>query len=814
MPQNQKIGAVSVGSSIQNKSHFDYTNSVVTTHGFTEVQPEFFRLFETPGSMRLKTECEVRVAPINVPTFGLIQKKFWHYFFPLEQLSQRFANLYSATVSTAGNLGATFYTKQSPHATMGMLSTLAFFGAHCTVWVVGNSGWVSNKKAQYRLFNSNAFTTNQSELYNESPKYLIDFLVSQGWLIPQNNRPFDNYSGYAFNFTKVFEANGSAAFGTSHNACAIPLNNPYQGTQQGQSFFDLRKPGSLDTDYSFGGIDLSPVYLGKERADYTITTTFGNFDNHNIRVCFAFRFSDFGRRLAKIIQGIGWKLDVTCHKLTSLMPLFAYYACYYHCMMPELYVNFENTACKRLLSMYDSSGIPGYNWCFATDTTGFTSLDSAKSQAWQSFVKELATCFATNTQDFVSAHTATTAVTTGLSSGGDFQPLEQSGYNNFPYGVGVQSQGAVDSGLSPDLQGHATQGDVNNHSYIYRIEHGYVDAKMLQKLYKVTNIETVLGKRVRDLLLNKGYGYWMLMNKPLFIGTSSVDIILRDLPNSADTFKPATATSPSEGKQLGEWGANGLGYSESKTFKYKSDKPGYWFTLSAVVPDSGYCQGIDPNLWIISKSTGFQQEYDAVGYELNDKDIVCGEQTWVDLGEHADSPLSDPFGVAPRGSRFKVAFNKMNGDVCLGSEMNKYRTYILDKIIDPNDHRVATTVNNSTDPNTLETIADVTLLFDASELPICGTAWRYSYRYPYLGHLERIFASSGDDSVKYDEAFGFINGIDYRQYYEYFARSNDGFLSFTVFRFSTEEHKKQIGDSYQTKEDGADGKSTTTVGKA
>lgn len=81
MPQNQKIGAVSIGSSIQNKSHFDYTNSVVTTHGFTEVQPEFFRLFETPGSMRLKTECEVRVAPINVPTFGLIQKKFWHYFF-------------------------------------------------------------------------------------------------------------------------------------------------------------------------------------------------------------------------------------------------------------------------------------------------------------------------------------------------------------------------------------------------------------------------------------------------------------------------------------------------------------------------------------------------------------------------------------------------------------------------------------------------------------------------------------------------------------------------------------------------------------
>lgn len=814
MPQNQKIGAVSIGSSIQRKNKFDYTSSVVTTHGFTEVQPEFFRLFETPGSMHLKTECEVRVAPVNVPTFGLIQKKFWHYFFPLDQLSQRFANLYSATAATAGNLGATFYTKESPHAPMCMLSTLPFYGAHCTVWVVGSSGWVQNKTAKYRLFNSNQFTTANSEIYNQTPQDLVNFLVANGWLIRETARSFDGYDGYSFNFTKVFEANGSQAFGTSHNPCAIPLNNPYRGSHQGQSFFDMRKSGTIETDYDYGGIDLSPVYLGKERADYTITTTFNNFNGQNIRVCFAFRFSDFGRRLAKIYQGIGWKMDVSCHKDTALMPLFAYYAAYYACMMPELYVNFENTYCKKLLAMYDSTGIPYYNWCFATDTTGFTALDAAKAQAWRGFVKELATCFATNTQDFVSAHTATTAVTTGAPNGGDLQPLEQSGYDLFAAGVAKQTGGAIDSGASPDFQGHATNNDVNNHSFIYRIEHGYVDAKMLQKLYKVTNIQSILGKKVRDLLQNQGYGEWMRLNKPYFIGSSSVDIILRDLPNSADTFKPATATSPSEGKQLGEWGANGLGYNASKTFKYTTDRPGYWFSLSAVVPDSGYCQGIDPNLWIISKSTGFQQEYDAVGYELNDKDIVCGEQMWVDLNEHPSSPLSDPFGIAPRGSRFKVAFNKLNGDVCLGSEMNKYRTYILDKIIDPNDHRVVTTIENPTQPASLETVADTVLLFDSSELPICGTAWRYAYRYPYLGHLERIFTSSGDDSVKYDDSYGFLSGIDFRNYYEYFARSSDGFLSFTVFRFSTQEHKKQIADSYQTKDDGADGSTSTLVGKA
>lgn len=817
MAQTSKIGAVSLGSSNQRRNKFDYTHTVTTTHGFTEVQPEFFRFMQTAGRMKLRTQTEVRVAPVNVPTFGIIDKRYWHYFFPLEELTTRASELYSTTMGSGGNLGQIFYTEKFPNMPVCCLSLLPFYGAHCTVWMCSN-GWVGNKIAEYKLYTNNTTTL----IPNKTPSAIISRLRALGYLVYDQNRVFDGYSGFSFNFDKVFGSDFVYPLNDGDKRINIPLNNGLEA-----HFLDSRVAGSSTTAYNYGGIDESPVYLGKDKADYVITKEIDVSDNQDgsdvVRVAFAFRFSDFGRRLRKIYKGLGWQIDITNHELTNLLPLFGYYATYWMLFKPELYVNFQSSCCKRLMEIYDSTAFTDYRWAFdKTPNLGPHFSDNSEtivqlSYLWDYFVKELADCFTTDSQDFFSAHTETTAVPTGAVNSGNATPLWQSGYQNRGFtSVGGFNGTGLAGGTVPDVDGSPATDpltgfvSVDNHAFLGRIYSGQVDLEMLKRLYAVTNRQTILGQRVRELLANQGYGKWMEKNKPYFIGSSHVEIHINDVPSSADTYNKAT----DEGKNLGEWGANGSGFGASKTFKYETNTVGFWFTLSAVVPRSGFAQGIDPNLMVISKNTGYNQEYDGVGYEANRKYLMCGSLPWVDVTEHPNSPLTEVFGLAPNMSRFKMITNKMNGDVDLGSEQNRYRSYILDKLIDVNDHRVTTTLQNTGNVQTECTSAVCTLLFGADELPACGTPWRFTYRYPYLGHLERIFTQNSSNPIGYDEIFGFLNGVDFRSFYDFFHRSSDGFLSFSVFYFSTEEPKKQIADSYETKDDGNDGKTSVLIGKA
>ena len=58
---------------------------------------------------------------------------------------------------------------------------------------------------------------------------------------------------------------------------------------------------------------------------------------------FAFRLSNFGKRLRKILMGLGYQIDFRAKNEVSILPLFAYYKAYFDSFGLTLYQNYLHT---------------------------------------------------------------------------------------------------------------------------------------------------------------------------------------------------------------------------------------------------------------------------------------------------------------------------------------------------------------------------------------------------------------------------------------------------------------------------------------
>lgn len=67
---------------------------------------------------------------------------------------------------------------------------------------------------------------------------------------------------------------------------------------------------------------------------------------------------------------------------------------------------------------------------------------------------------------------------------------------------------------------------------------------------------------------------------------------------------------------LGEYAGRGLGYEESKTMTFEAQEHGYWIGLCAIVPESGYSQGLDPSVLALNRWQQYQPEFDGFGLRL------------------------------------------------------------------------------------------------------------------------------------------------------------------------------------------------------
>lgn len=107
-----------------------------------------------------------------------------------------------------------------------------------------------------------------------------------------------------------------------------------------------------------------------------------------------FRFSRRALRLRKIFLGLGYSLNISDRSKVSFAPILAFYKAWFDLFAVKRTVNWTNTACFGLIKHLDDN--------YVTDFSE-TRFNSA-SETLMQFVDELANCWYTYPDDFVSVH--------------------------------------------------------------------------------------------------------------------------------------------------------------------------------------------------------------------------------------------------------------------------------------------------------------------------------------------------------------------------------------------------------------------------
>lgn len=439
-------------------------------------------------------------------------------------------------------------------------------------------------------------------------------------------------------------------------------------------------------------------------ADFIVKFSYVSGSN-TFRYCICFKFSQFARRLRKILIGCGYQLNLRNTTRKSILPLVAFYKAWFDLFCPKQTQTWTSTPAFKMLDR-----VREYN---QISMDGFYTQGSYMDL----FLKSLLECYYTQKPDFVSANIATPALS---STGID----------------GIKVSSSVDLSL---VNGANTQ--LNQQPYIGNISTSNLLTRnrllLLNKLTKFVNKNTVIGGKIADYLhVHYGADFGDDLNS-YDIGQQSVDCKITQEMVTASTDIATT----------GEYTGKGIGSSEGRQFTYRAKEFGYWISMFAIVPNSGYCQSIDAST--VNHLTRFDfpiGEFDALGNEITTKEQVCGAED-VFLGDSStDGAESASFGFIPRLTHCKVKHNVANGCISLRSTRLTYLPYTLDRWITTNEIDVSP--HEESDGSTSYLITD-----RVSNIPIASEAWRYPTRFDYLGNFNRIFQNSGYDAQILNDVF-------------------------------------------------------------
>ena len=786
----QNVGNVRVYAANTKKNKHDFNHRVDTTCGLGDVFPVINLELAAGECPNTKIEALAWLAPLVNPVYGQLKYHNWHYFVKATDLSRNFAQLLS---QKRVQRTTKFVPTQTPWCTHGQLSALALCDSHCTVYY----GYCSTDDWPVKKNNMELSLDRCDVLGNEEVPAWFSILSSLGIISDrQIERSFDGFNGYSIDFVRLIPY--FVAGSQEGKRFFVPLNNSL-GAHFGRPV--RIEGGNKIDDFNYYGIDESPVSL--KSADYVVEFSV-QYAETTWYFALAFRMSDFGKRIKRLIESSGYRMDVSSKTPRTLFPLFALYKAYYNVFGLLEYQNWEDTPAAKLLYYYDDSNVTYYGADMMNFETG--THDEVIASTFPLFLKDLSFMFSTDSVNFTSAHTRQFAVADNMPSSLFTQYDEVDGESGgLHISNGFQDR---DSNGDPLPVGDTTLSSYpNNHAFINAIKHGQLDANILKKLYLITNRDTIIGQRIEEALRMQGLGNWIDAQKVSFIGHSVIDVDFSTVTSLCDTYSESTG----EGLQLGDRSGKGSAYGKTKTFKYKADEFGYYVVLGCMVPEAPFCQQNDERTSHISKMDFYHREFDGVGCQASRKGDICGELMWVKDSDRFDPPLDKNFGFLPTYSSQKIMQSKICGDFSLRSRRDIYLSRNIMKFIDLNSHDIT----KISDTGTVETFRSLCTGL-ASDLPVAGTVWRYTCRYPWLGHLYRIFSAVGDYFDKFTREYyeGEHDVVDFRKFYEFMRVTYDNFSVQHEITMKVQSPKLQLGDSYETTDDGNDGKTNANLSHA
>lgn len=771
---NNKIDKIAIKTANKKTAFFNWSCDNYTTCNIGEMQPTMCKLVPPDTKIVAQRKDLIRLAPLVRPCFTRMSRKDYYSFVSFSELSENFAHMMAQTPVSRG--WSTYYPAKIPHITRGMLSMLVLIGAKVTLWTSATDGDLSS----LGIGTGNG-TSRCCPVYNATSATALDayFLkhvnqqvFSDGtrggeWIFKNGVSPsqFSGFKGTVMRPDILFmQQTGSTILGrpSSELNLQIPIANSMNGPTDAADFFDgyeyLTDPQNVNNR---NGSYIQPI-VRMEKADYIISTRrrTEHASTPTTLISYAFRLSDFGKRLRKVLIGCGYQIDFTSTEQVSLMPLFAVFKAYYEMFGLKLYDNYYTTPLYKLLTYADYNNLHDFNTIFNFDVFG-------------SFITALGNLWATEQQDYISAHITSTAVSPSTQIANDMIDVPH-----------MAADGTVTFG-TPNVTEVAHQAEnatlsqayINAHSYINSVTHGQLDCEFLKRLYRWTNRNTPLGQVAEKLLRAQGLGEFCDSCKSHFIGFEETPINVMDVVSTSDTV-----AASGEGMTLGDYAGRGLGWKKKhpKTFSYKTAEYGYFVCLTAIVPNAGYVQQLDPTLQKIDKFELYNPEFDGLGYEATTKSVVVGEQNIADDVSNppsVDDRLDATFGFIPRYTGLKVATSKLNGDFSRRSTRSRHLTYNSDKYIPVNEKQI---LPGGDQPGLASWVVPLDLL-TPSRVPVAGNVWRYINRYPYLSNFERIFVNQGIRGQEQAAFFdpNLVQSVN-NTIYEYIVANDDNFMLFDV----------------------------------
>lgn len=753
--RNQNLGNIEVQATGHPKKLFPLPFDNNTTYNFGETQPLLFQAMIPGSSCSFGIENLVRLASMPVPTFGRMSLELRTQAVPIESLVKHFKDSFLSQTAV-GEGDKTFIVEEMPSMRHSSLCAHILIGSRCTIYYRRLADEGGDTQYNLRALDSGnpANTATLTALLAE--------LTSANYIAPGGNTQVDfgGYKGLGVVYPHVLfnvTGNRSPYFG-------IPVNANFENAFNSPAYpnaFLGRGTGLIASTpadlYASGAVAL-------DSADYVVSRVRTNGDI----VTFAFRLSNFGKRLRKIFIGCGYEIDFANHTRVSLLPIFAYFKAYFDSFGLQLYTNYYQTAAARLLTRNDFENAPNFE---------FETIPNANPEkwfaTWREFIYDLGNTWATAPQDYISAHTASVAVSTPHD--GSYEFIDVSGEPN----------------ISIAGQHEADDTGATNHDYINDVTHGYLDETYLKRMYRWTNRCTVEGKKVRELLISQGLGDFVERERTTFVGQDNIPIHVTEISATSDTFNAQDNT----GSQLGEWAGKGVKYDESKKHFYETDEHCFLITIACLIPKGGYTQAHASHIHEVRKFDFYNPEFDSLGYDASTfADTVCGSRAVNMMHAQGDEPLTGTFGYRPRYQDKKFRPNIQNGDFSLRSVRDSYLPYTLDKIIDVGEISVAI--------SPVDLSMFVYELFPVEKLPTAGLVWRYYYRYPWLSNFNRIFNNAGAQNTP----LSFENPLPSFQDYEMNHREDENFLGHHVINLQYRAPMLPVSESYGTILDDENGK--------
>ena len=590
------------------RSRFNWSHDVNTTYSWGAIQPTQVKMIQPNSKTTMSTQELIRLAPMVAPTFGRVKLKTFNQFVGMSDIFPNYSALMAQ--QPVNKIGGTRVPQRIPSARLGQLSLWVLYGARCTLYwkpTIWTGDDLVNGRyiTEYRKLSSDLSTLEKSS----AATTIMNRLGTGGAsVLVQASRNYQNLGGLG---TRVYfqpkALNGNSGwndvYGDSSNANAYMI--PLAHTNLDQLF-------PVDRSYVRGASSpYAAVASLDDDLDYEVTLEGADYiiegdvtvSDVTYRVAFAFECSDAGKRIRKILQGCGYQINFASDKLVSILPLLAQYKAYFDVFGLQLYQNWESTPCAKLINRIEHYFVEkiGNNLTYASGEyincipeVNSTLNNSPKTLFTDFMITQVANEWYTEDADYIGAHIDKLSVSPEVDKSGFLSVINYAGSES---GVAAPS---IDTYNVQNVDGTWTTTQVEfdrsnlgiqrtaTHDFINNVMHGEVDAELLKRIYKWTNRNTILGREIAALLRAQGLGDYVDSCKSNYIGATDDLITISDVVSLAAT----------DDAHLGEYGGKGLEYTETKTLVFENDELGYWITLSTIVPQAGYTQGIDPTLFV------------------------------------------------------------------------------------------------------------------------------------------------------------------------------------------------------------------------